>query len=114
MSNKYKTNRAAEILLANKVIAKNVGEALNAHYPGHAWAVGVDVINGIATIHNLRLSNEMGFILHLSDLINDPSMQLVIKSGGEFLERYSLRRGEFKESDLDDKRYDLRGNMVES
>jgi len=112
MSKRYKKNMLAEIEAANQKIAKDIAETLNVHYPNHAWAVNADVKQGIVVIYNNRLSGEMGFLLHMADLINDHAMKLVIKSGGEFLERYNIARGEFKERDLFSLKKDFKGDFL--
>lgn len=98
--------------LANQSIAKQIAETLDKHYPGHAWMVTADVLQGVVKIYNLELSNEYGYVLHIDTLLNDPSMKITIKAGGEFLERYGLRRGELNRNELADKTIDLRGNVI--
>lgn len=97
---------------ANQMIAKTIAETLNKHYPGHAWMVTASVMQGVVWIYNLKLSSEYGYVLHIDDLQQDPSMRLTIRAGGEFLERYGLRRGELNHDALADKPMDLRGNVI--
>lgn len=112
MSNKHKKNMLAEVEMANQAIAKNIAETLNVHYPGYGWAVHADVKQGVVTVHNYSLSGDMGYILQMADLSHDPSMKLVIRSGGEFLERYNLARGELNERDLAEKKVDFKGDLL--
>ena len=102
----------AQELQANQVIAQTIAETLFKHYPGHAWMVNADVMGGVANIYNMELSNEYGYVLHIADLVNDPSMSLTIKAGGEFLERYGLQRGQLNIDELAGKPIDLRGNVI--
>ena len=102
----------AKEIQANQAIAKQIAETLNKHYPGHAWMVDANVMQGIVRIHNLELSQEYGYILHIDKLANDPSMSLTIRAGGEFLERFGLKRGKLDRDELADKEMDLRGNVL--
>jgi len=67
--------------LANESIAKEVAETLNKHYPGHAWAVNADVMQGIVRVHNLNLSGEWGFILKMDELLNDSTSKTIVSAG---------------------------------
>lgn len=90
--------------------AKRIAETLNKHYPGHLWGVNASGETGIATVFNLRLSGRWGYIIKLSEILHDPSMKMVIKAGGEVLERYRLSRGEFNQDRLDELTVDFAGN----
>lgn len=98
--------------LANESIAKEVAERLNRHYPGHAWAVNADVMQGIVRVHNLNLSGEWGFILKMDDLHADSTGKLIVNAGGELLERFNMSRGELSYSELAQKQTDLRGVVI--
>ena len=75
-------------------MAKMIAEALNTDYPGHLWAVNVRGEQGIATIHNLMLSGEWGYTLHLDKRYSASETTLAAKRGaGEILERYNVARG---------------------
>lgn len=75
-------------------MAKTIAEALNADYPGHLWAVNVRGEQGIATIHNLMLSGEWGYILHLDKRYSASETIVAAKRGaGEILERFNVHRG---------------------
>lgn len=83
--------------LREQEIAKSVTEVLDQHYPGHMWAVNVDITGGVATVFNLRLSGNWGFMLHLDKLLisHNQAAKLIRDSGGELLERYRIRRGRY-------------------
>lgn len=75
-------------------MAKDIAEALNQHYPGHLWAVNVRGEQGIATIHNLMLSGEWGYVLHLDRRYSASELRKkAILGAGEILERYNVTRG---------------------
>jgi len=104
----------SEIDLANQSIAKEVAECLNKHYPGHAWAVTANVETGLVQVRNLKLSGKLGFILKMDDMSTDPGMRLVIRAGGEILERYRLSRRGINESEMSDIQYDFKGEAIQS
>lgn len=82
------------------IIAKSIAEGLNAHYPGHLWAVSADGQTGLVTIRNLYLSGEWGYVLKLPDVYSASSLlKDAIIGAGELLERYKLRRGSFSETE---------------
>lgn len=75
-------------------MAKEMSEILHGAYPGHLWAVTCEGDKGIATVRNLSLSGEWGFVLHLKAMSTASDWKrMVIMAGGELLERFNLRRG---------------------
>ena len=82
------------------VVAKNMADTLQQHYTGHLWAVTCQGEQGIATVRNLSLSGNWGFILHLKEIYGDPGMKCVIRAGGEILERFRLARAKINEEKL--------------
>lgn len=94
----------SNILLANEheakqntldiATAKIVAEALNQHYPGHLWAINVQGEQGVLTIHNLMLSGQWGYRLHMDKRYSVSELIHACKlAAGEILERYNQRRG---------------------
>lgn len=83
------------------VTAKNMADVLNKAYPDHLWGVTCDGSTGIATVRNLRLSGQWGFILKLSEINTDPTLKCVKMAGGELLERYRLSRARFKQDEYE-------------
>lgn len=93
--------------------AKNMAEWLNEQYPGHLWAVNVKGEQGIATVHNLMLSGQWGFILKLDKNYSASDFRRrVIKAGGELLERYNVRRGVVDQAQLAALPMDFAGRTV--
>lgn len=81
------------------ILAKEIGDTLHNHYPGHLWAVEVDGKNGVANIRDLLVSGRMGYLLKLTTMYSASEFKRdVIRAGGEILERYRLRRGAFDEA----------------
>ena len=70
------------------LLAKEIAETLHEHYPGHLWAV---------FIKNYYLSDQKCMVLHY-DKLGDATTRKkrVIMSGGEFLERYNVKRGAYE------------------
>jgi hypothetical protein len=79
-------------------VAKEMADALLAHYPGHLWAVSADSSTGMCDIRNLLLSGEWGYRLKLPKIYSASAFRAdVIRAGGEILERFRLARGRFVE-----------------
>jgi hypothetical protein len=85
---------APDIEVNDYITAKNMAESLHKYYPDHLWAVTCDGDRGIATVRNMALSGNWGFVLHLKDQYSasDWDKQLM-RAGGELLERYRIYRG---------------------
>jgi hypothetical protein len=80
------------------ILAKEIADALNSHYPGHLWAVNVDGPNGVANIRDLLLSGQMGYVLKLVNIFSASDFRRdVVRAGGEILERYRMTRGRLDE-----------------
>lgn len=80
------------------ILAKEIADTLNTHYPGHLWGVNVDGRGGVANIHNLLLSGQMGYVLKLVNIFSASDFKRdVVRAGGEILERFRLARGRFNE-----------------
>jgi hypothetical protein len=71
--------------------AKEVGDTLAKHYPGHLWAVAVQ--GGVLAVKNLAISSFYGFIIkhHDSFSASDLAKKAVV-AGGEMLERAGIDR----------------------
>jgi hypothetical protein len=74
---------------AEITMCKGIGRLLEFHYPGHPWAVEVNMKQGYAkvSIPDL-LGPNWGYVILLSDM----SDQMVVKAGGEILERFKIPR----------------------
>lgn len=96
-------------------LAKHMSEVLMAQYPDHAWAVNVDLKGGIATVFNLRLSGNHGFVMHLSKLLglgHKTFSKAVRDAGGELLERYHVRRGRYHIDEYSQLHADHAGRLI--
>jgi hypothetical protein len=82
-------HRAATDLL----IARKTNDILESTYPGHLWSVVVSSKQGVVRIGiPVLMGANWWFIIRWQDM----SPHRVILAGGEILERYGLRRGEFE------------------
>lgn len=96
---------------SDMLLAKNMAELLHKHYPGHLWAVTCE--NGLATVRNMYLSGQWGFVIKISEQYSISAFdRMVVKAGGELLERYNLSRGKFKDSEYHDIKTDHAGNLL--
>lgn len=70
----------------------NLIKALRKAYPQWAdwWHISIDSRGGIVQVRNLRLSGDMGFVLHITDI--DPEMRRVRQMAGELFERFGVAR----------------------
>lgn len=83
-----------DINLLDLETSKWLAEALHEAYPGHLWAVTCEGEKGIATVRNLALAGNYGFVLHLAKLFSGSELKrAAVMAGGEMLERYKLTRG---------------------
>lgn len=118
---------SANILLANEYFdpedaaaeaydlskSKDLGEALNSQYPGHLWAVRVQSKQGIATIHNMALSDQWGYVIHLDKIYSASHLvQRGIQAGGEILERFKVARGRVNDELMDELPRDFAGRVI--
>ena len=94
-------------------MAKMIGEALHAAYPGHLWAINVRGDQGIVTIHNLMLSGVWGYTLHLDKRYSASETIAAAKRGaGEILERFNVARGNADMERLGHMETDFRGHVI--
>lgn len=111
------------ILLANEYdakqdamdihLAKQIAEALDAAYPGHLWAVNVRGDQGVATIHNMMLSGQWGYTLHLDKRYSASDTVRMAKLGaGEILERYNVARGRINHDHMAELKTDFAGRVI--
>ena len=59
---------AAQTCANDMILAKEIADILNTHYPKWLWAINVDGGNGVAYIQNLMLHGQMGYVLNLVNM----------------------------------------------
>ena len=109
-ANKQTVRRARMTVHQEMAVCSFVGEVLHVAYPGHLWRV--EAQQGVVTVHNLLLSGKWGFRLRIVDL--DTMGKIVIRAGGELLERYNMSRAKKKvqvAGELADMKRDFKGDI---
>ena len=89
-------------------LAKAIFEKLWEHYPSRDWKVKVDAHPsvGIVSIKLPRLHHSaLGYNFPIDKLAADPDMKIVVRAGGELLERFRLTRGRFNKAEYRDQVY---------
>lgn len=71
------------------MVAKAITRVLLSHYRGHFWVVECDSAQGIAWISIPVLLGDWKYIFHLSE---DITPGMIIRAGGEILERFNMPR----------------------
>lgn len=92
-----------EFAQAEVETARWVGTKLERWYPGHAWHVQCDIRKGRGNIRGgvigIRINGLMPpnyfYRINMRDLLTDAGGRIVMKAGGELLERYRVPRGNF-------------------
>ena len=111
------------ILLANEhdsvqnamdiAMAKQIAEALDAAYPGHLWAINVMGDQGVVTIHNMMLSAQYGYTLHLDKRYSaSETVTAAKRAAGEILERYNVARGRINHDHMASMKTDFAGRII--
>lgn len=78
----------------NLGLAEQIWQKLQFHYPGHPWGVGVSHEQGIAQIF-MPTFTAWSYVIRLQELFSDPGMRMVVRGGGDMLERFNLPRSGF-------------------
>jgi hypothetical protein len=81
------------------LLVKNAADTLEKHFPGWMWALKPDEAGGIIDIMSLRISAKRGYTLHTKNVQEDVEFKLVMRAGGELLERYGFRRGRYSQEE---------------
>lgn len=86
--------------LADTELASRALKILTDSYPGYIWEIGLDEedLGGIMTVVNKTVNEYIfdqnyGYVLKLSRVYTDPTLNCVKHAGGEILERANLARG---------------------
>jgi hypothetical protein len=79
------------------LLAKDLADHLEKHYPGWAWAIEADPRGGVVNIRSLKCHGEWGVILKMEWVQREPkaARRLALESGGEILERFGIRPGPY-------------------
>jgi hypothetical protein len=75
--------------------ARDMWRVLESHYPGHPWETEIDSRGRMAYVSIPSITGRWKYRIHLSALKSDPGLRIVIKAGGEILERWGIPRAGF-------------------
>lgn len=103
----------ATLEIMNMELASVIGEYLHRRYPGYLWRVNAEIDQGIVNILCADVSMSKGCTLFCHQLINQGDAEaLVMRAGGELLERAGLHRGRMREQEIVGAKRDLRGDII--
>ncbi len=81
-------------------ICSMVGSQLMKHYPNWEWYVECRLETGVVSVRNQSLDGDYGFYIPLKSLLNETDPTLVMRAGGEILERYRVHQDASKQYDI--------------
>ena len=103
----FEVEKNEDFNIHDYTLAKNVAEHLEKKYPGWLWAV--HVMDGVVGVKSMRLSGNWGFIIHEEKI--DKNYKVVTNAGGEILERFRQKRGQFNNTLYNDLKMDDKGKL---
>ena len=81
---------------ADLALTYQIAEKLEQHYPAHPWRVAVSHAQGVAMIKlPILMRADQQYVLHIEALKTDPGLKLVVRAGGDLLERHKMPRAGF-------------------
>lgn len=86
-------------------LGRDILHILHTVYPGWAWVVEIPRGQNIVNIRNLSACprGTYGFRCHKDKLTAASLTRAIVMAGGEFLERFRMRRGAFREEEVKDR-----------
>ena len=102
-------DRVKKELYENK-ICESVGRQLVHHYPKWKWYVECRLDSGLISVRNLSLDGDYGFYIGIAAFLNETDPKLVMRAGGEILERFNQHRGERKKDTIIQR--DFKGSAI--
>lgn len=93
------------------ILVKRMADLLEKHYPGWMWCVQPDEAGGVVNLFSMRLSMEWGWRFRTMDIQGDPKVTdpLIMRAGGEILERFGVPRGLYRYEDWQQTTKDIAG-----
>ena len=95
-----------------RIVAKEGMNLLQLHYPGHLWAIQINVFGRMFNIFNHALHDMWGYTIRADEVEHEPTRRRFVTAGGELLERFGLRRGRFNIDEYARLRKDIRGRCI--
>lgn len=90
-------------------ICKAFSHALDKIYPGYAWQVGM--MQDVVHIQNLSINKELSYQMPLAKF--DPEGKLLMRIGGEILERFNVKRGKMDRAEFKGLERDIKHNAIQ-
>lgn len=89
----------------DQLLCTRVGQKLWDHYPGWSWHVDIPPNQNVVIVRNLTISHTKpyGFVIY-KDRIT-AGMAEIVKAGGEFLERWNIRRAAMEAARIEGRRF---------
>lgn len=81
-------DRAKKKIYENRIEAA-VGRQLVHHYPKWKWWVDCRLESGMISVRNISLHGDYGFYIGIADFLNETTPKIVMRAGGEILERFN-------------------------
>ena len=104
-----KLTKDRKVIMENQ-ICSSVGSTIENLYPGWKWWVECNLQSGCVSVRNLSLNGEYGFTIPLPKLLNETDGdKILMRAGGEILERYSMDRANADHSNI---QRDFTGNAI--
>jgi len=96
-------------------IAKKLGTALVAKYPGREWGIIVDTEQGVVVVQCPSVDKQKGYHLHIKGDTIAQLIPRVEKAAGEILERYGVSRARIIDpATLETFKRNVRDDVVET
>jgi len=83
--------RIRKELYENQICAA-VGKQLLHYYPDWKWYVDCRLDTGLISVRNTSLHGDYGFYIGIQDFLTETNPKLVMRAGGEILERFNQAR----------------------
>ncbi len=80
-------------------ICKQVGDALEHHYPGWMWMIACPAKQGIVVVKSGYMDPKYGFVIRLNTTFSASELtKQAVQAGGELLERTGMPRSRYSET----------------
>jgi hypothetical protein len=96
----------------DQAICEQAARCLVTHYPGYDWLVEADYRKGFIDIRNVSLDGQMGCRIKMSGYASASELdKIVMRYGGEILERFGVVRGAKQVDAVDSLPTDFAGRL---
>lgn len=103
-------HRDPSVAVATELCCR-IGAILKHHYPLHMWQVGI--VGDMFYIKAMNVNRKMGVYIHPNDLRNEKTGPgVIMRAGGELLERFGFRRGSLRLDEQRNAKRDIADNAM--